>query len=205
MSMKTLLGVIQRLQSDVRAVRQRTPSAHTWATVMDVNPLTLLLDTATDGTLVQGVENAAGPLGVGDRVVTEYRNRKIWVYGPHRQGTAVDWIPITPSPDFEVHAGVTPRYKIVDGVLYMQGAIAPKTGTYTTSYAAITEPLTELAGVPSLDWKTSSNLAGQGARFPLRGYIHADTLQIMVAAISSTILTPSAYTTLTGFSGKRID
>lgn len=80
-----MLGVIQRLSAELRALGQRTPSAPIWGTVTGVNPLRVEPDTSLDGPLVGDVENAAGPLAVGDRVVLQYHNRKVWVYGPgHR-------------------------------------------------------------------------------------------------------------------------
>lgn len=90
MSAQSMLGVIQRLSAELRALGQRTPSAPTWGTVTGINPLRVQPDTALDGPLVGDVENAAGPLAVGDRVVLQYHNRKVWAYGPIKNAARYD-------------------------------------------------------------------------------------------------------------------
>lgn len=170
-----------------------------WATVTGANPLRIRFDGETDPLPITPDALVNPP--VGARVFVLHWMRRVTVLG--RAGGIPDtgWVPFDPSPACQVHAGQQPMYRVRDGVLYMRGAVSLKSGEFGTGYIAVSEPLSVLAGVSNLDWKTSVNLAGAGARLPLRGYVHASTQEIMVAAVSDAVLTPSTYATLNGFSG----
>jgi hypothetical protein len=192
--------IIQTILTVVREETRRLIPTFRWATVQSTAPLRVRFDEATTPLPVTP-STIVSALQPGDRVLALIWNARVTVLG--RAGGVPDtgWVPFAPSPACQVHAGQQPMYRVRDGVLYMRGAVSLKSGEFGTGYIAVSESLSVLAGVSNLDWKTSVNLAGAGARLPLRGYVHASTQEIMVAAVSNTVLTPSTYTTLNGFSG----
>lgn len=76
-----LLGVVQRLADQVRALAHRVPNAPTWATVTSLDPLRVRPDGSTE-VLEATPDNLAGPLAVGARVMIQVHGRKIVLFGP---------------------------------------------------------------------------------------------------------------------------
>ena len=75
-----LLGVVQKLTRDLRAVRKAIPNTPEWGTVTQVTPLRVKPDSA-GAVLNAKPEELVGPLMVGDRVWTQLVERTLIVLG----------------------------------------------------------------------------------------------------------------------------
>ena len=78
----SLLGVIQKLQTRINELAQRTPSAPIWAVVASVSPLLVTPETQSDP-IPAAAKNGAGNLKVGAKVLMQRYGSQIYVWGPH--------------------------------------------------------------------------------------------------------------------------
>jgi hypothetical protein len=63
----------------------------------------------------------------------------IQIFGPISYQGDTDWITIPLLSEFEVMSGVTPRYKVSNGTLYLRGRVRRKTGAdLGTAYTSVT-------------------------------------------------------------------
>ena len=78
----SLFGVIQKLQTRINELSQRTPSAPIWAVVSNVDPLLVTPETQSDP-IPAAAKNGAGNLKVGAKVLMQRYGSQIYVWGPH--------------------------------------------------------------------------------------------------------------------------
>ena len=78
----SLLGVIQKLQTRINELAQRTPSAPIWAVVASVSPLLVTPETQSEP-IPAAAKNGAGNLKVGAKVLMQRYGSQIYVWGPH--------------------------------------------------------------------------------------------------------------------------
>lgn len=182
---QALLSVVQRLANDVRALALRTPSAPTWATVTSVNPLKVRPDTSFDGSEISDLENAAGMLRVGARVVIAHHNKRNWLYGPADAAKATTWadvplpsgtIPRVDGAEPPANSRFRPQVKIHAGMVHLIAQLDPSsvtTGTTTTLFT-----------LPEQYWpeheRRWQGFATNQGHSPFGGYISSATGEVII-------------------------
>lgn len=113
------LGPLVNRVSEIAAAVRGAPHFE-WGTVITSSPLTVQLDGDTDPLL--GTPSKLTPgLIAGERVLVLLQNRLATVIG---RGETTEWVPITPGPGWTAVAGHTPRCRIANGVLWLEGAFS---------------------------------------------------------------------------------